>query len=136
MATPVRGKFAVLKDDAGTPNTYSAMNWELNVDGNTEEYSNFRDGIARRDTIEDATLKFELPYEDDVPPDKTGTGNLRLRVGTTITMKAYVDGASSKFYQIPAIVKSITVANRGVKNLLRYTVNCELNGAITYPVWT
>jgi hypothetical protein len=130
--TPVRGKFCKITDNAGTPNVYPAVNWELEVDGNNTDVSNFRDGRRNTDTLEKATIKAELIYDEDSPPDKAATIN--LRPGADVTAKLYVNEAQSKFWSIPCKVSKITPKVSGQEDVLKYDVELMQNGTITYPV--
>jgi hypothetical protein len=133
--TPVKGKFCKLTDNTSpTALEYPGVNWTLNDDAKLDDVSNFRDGRRRIDTLKDATLEFELIYDENDAPDKSTA--LNLQAGVKVTVKAYVNNAQTKFWEFPGRIATISTGAESKDKANRYKVKLELDGTLVYPVWT
>lgn len=133
--TEVKGKFCKL-EVGSTPIELPGSNWSISIDGKVIKVPNFRDGRRAVGTLDDATVSFELIYDEDAPPDETGTGNPGIRPGENVTLKAYVNNAATKFLSLPLTIATVTPAVGSQEEVLRYNVTAELHGTITWPVHT
>jgi uncharacterized protein YaiE (UPF0345 family) len=126
MATAVKGKFC--KVEAGTT-SLPAVNWNLSLDGNLDDISNFRDGRKRVGTLDDATLTFSVVEDEDA----TTLGAAGLKMGDTVTVKCYTNNAASKFFIVPSIIGQVTPKVDDVTKALRVDFSASLSGTIVWP---
>jgi hypothetical protein len=128
---PVKGKFAKITLVGSPDKDLPARNWSLNVDGNVQDTSNFRDGRHAEATLDDADLSFELVYDEDTDPTSTAGGS--IRPGTVFSAKCFVNNAATKFYLVPAVIATINPKNDGPATIMAFAVTAKLRGSVTYP---
>jgi hypothetical protein len=129
---PVKGKFCQVTASASATE-YAAMNWTLNLDGKVVDYSNFKDGRVRVATLDDATVSFQVPYnEEDKPEDNP----YNLKVGNAFALRLYVNSSQTVYYNVPVVIETVGVSVAGPEDIAKLDVTAGLHGSVTYPVWT
>jgi hypothetical protein len=123
---PTGGSEAVLKK--GTV-VVPGMDWKLSVDSNLKDVANFADGRHQKITMLDADFSATILFDaNSMPHDPAGFG---FMPGAEWTADCYV--TATQFFSVPIVIGKMEF-NSKIDDVVTYSMDGKLNGAITWPV--
>lgn len=131
--TPTAGKFATAEIEGTTDIVLPGTDWELDLDPNSQETDNFRDGVQTMVTLEVAMVTLNLIWDSALPPHLSAQGTLKN--GTALTLNLYTDPSHTvnKAFVVQAMIVGAKLKNAGMKDKLVYEVTARQHGTLTYP---
>lgn len=132
--TPVAGQFGVVQVTPGnTPIEVPSVNWDLKVNSNAKDVSNFRDGRKRWPTLQDWSMSLTLVWDSAANPLIAANGGIVPGAFVGITAFVSTANTTNEAWVGNGIVSSVNPKDSGVEDVIMYDCVIDANGIITPP---